>query len=67
AALVCQDLLVHSWDIRSWSIARGIMQGYTQSDIAGGLGISRQAVQQRRDSAGLPMVLAAAEHLASLP
>jgi len=66
AALVCQDLLVDSWDIRSWSIVRGIMQGRTQSDIADELGISRQAVQQRRHAAGLPMVLAAAEHLASL-
>ncbi|MGB7449704.1 MAG: SatD family protein [Ornithinimicrobium sp.] len=67
AALVCQDLLVDSWDIRSWSIVRGIMQGRTQSDIADELGISRQAVQQRRRSAGLPMVLAAAEGLAGLP
>jgi len=66
AALVCQDLLVDSWDARTWSIVRGIMQGRTHSDIASELGISRQAVQQRR-SAGLPMVQAAADRLASLP
>jgi hypothetical protein len=67
AAMVCQDLVVDSWDARTWRVAQGIMQGRTQSEIAAALGISRQAVQQRRQSAGLPMVLAAAHHLAGLP
>jgi hypothetical protein len=67
SALVCQDLLVDSWDTRTWSIVRGIMQGRTQGEIAAELGISRQAVQQRRRSAGLPMVLSAAQGLSELP
>jgi len=67
AALVCQDLLLDSWDTRTWSIVRGIMQGRTQRAVAGDLGITRQAVQQRRHAAGLPMVLSAAERLAGLP
>ncbi len=67
AALVCQDLLLDSFDQRSWSILRGMMAGKTQTQIAEDLGISRQAVQQRRSSAGMPMLLSAAHSLARLP
>lgn len=67
AALVCQDLLLDSYDERSWSILRGLMAGLTQTEIADALGITRQAVQQRRSSAGMPMLLSAAQTLARLP
>jgi len=67
AALVCQDLLVDSFDERSWSILRGMMADATQTQIADDLGISRQAVQQRRSTAGMPMIVSAARALASLP
>lgn len=67
AALVCQDLLLHSYDARSWSILRGLMADRTQTQIAESLGITRQAVQQRRSSAGMPMLVSAAAHLARLP
>ncbi len=67
AALVCQDLLVDSFDERSWSILRGMMADTTQTQIADDLGISRQAVQQRRSTAGLPIIVSAARNLASLP
>lgn len=67
AALVCQDLLLDSFDERSWSILRGMMSDNTQTQIADDLGISRQAVQQRRSTAGMPMIVSAARNLASLP
>ncbi len=67
AALVCQDLLVDSFDERSWSILRGMMADTTQTQIADDLGISRQAVQQRRSTAGMPMIVSAARNVASLP
>jgi len=67
AALECQDLLLDSFDERSWSILRGMMADHTQTQIADDLGISRQAVQQRRSTAGMPMIVSAARNLASLP
>lgn len=67
AALVCQDLVLGSLDQTGWSIVRGMMQHRTQSSIADELGISRQAVQQRRKSAGLPMLLVSIERLRALP
>lgn len=67
AALVCQDLLLDSYDERSWSILRGMMAEKTQTQIAQELGITRQAVQQRRSSGGMPMLLSSAQHLARLP
>ncbi len=67
AALVCQDLLVDSYDERSWSILRGMMAEKTQTQIAQEMGITRQAVQQRRSTGGMPMLLSAAQHLARLP
>lgn len=67
AALVCQDLLLYSFDQRSWSILRGMMADATQTQIADDIGISRQAVQQRRSAAGMPMIVDAARNLASLP
>lgn len=67
AALVCQDLVLDSFDERTWTILRGAHKGMTQQEIADEIGISRQGVQQRRSSSGIPMVLAAAAQLASLP
>ncbi|MGB5952656.1 MAG: SatD family protein [Ornithinimicrobium sp.] len=67
AALVCQDLVLDSFDERTWTILRGSHGGMTQQQIADDIGISRQAVQQRRASSGIPMLLSAAAHLASLP
>jgi SatD family (SatD) len=67
AALLCQDLVLGSWDSTDWSILRGLMEQRTQAEIAGDLGVSRQAVQQRRKSAGTPMLLQAAQWLAGLP
>lgn len=67
AALECQDLLLDSFDDRSWTILRGMMADSTQTEIADDLGISRQAVQQRRRAAGMPMILSAARNLAGLP
>ncbi|MGB3187017.1 MAG: SatD family protein [Ornithinimicrobium sp.] len=66
AALVCQDLVLDSFDERTWTILRGTHRGMTQQQIADQLGISRQAVQQRRASSGIPMVLEAAAHLGKL-
>ncbi|MGI8947085.1 MAG: SatD family protein [Ornithinimicrobium sp.] len=67
AALVCQDLVLGSLDQTGWTIVRGMMQERTHASIAEELGISRQAVQQRRKSAGLPMLLASISALRSLP
>lgn len=67
AALVCQDLVLGSLDRTGWTIVRGMMQGRTQAAIADELVISRQAVQQRRKSAGLPMLLESLEQLRALP
>lgn len=67
AALVCQDLVLGSVDSTDWSIVRGLMAQHTQAQIAAGLGVSRQAVQQRRKAAGLPMLLQAQEWLRGLP
>lgn len=67
AALVCQDLVLDSFDERTWTILRGTGNGMTQQEIADVIGISRQAVQQRRAASGIPMLLAAAAHLAGLP
>lgn len=67
AALVCQDLVFDSFDERTWTILRGLAGGMTQQVIAEQIGVSRQAVQQRRASSGMPMLLEAAERLAALP
>ncbi len=67
AALVCQDLVLGSLDQVGWTIVRGMMQGRTQASIADELGLSRQAVQQRRKSSGLPMLLESVQRLRALP
>lgn len=67
AALVCQDLVLGSLDRTGWRIVRGMMQGRTQASIAEELGITRQAVQQRRKTAGLPMLLESIHRLRALP
>lgn len=67
AALVCQDLVLGSLDQTGWTIVRGMMQDKTQASMAAELGITRQAVQQRRKSAGLPMLLESIQRLRALP
>lgn len=67
AALVCQDLVLGSWHSTDWSIVRGLMAQHTQAEIAVDLGVSRQAVQQRRKAAGMPMLLQGQEWLKGLP
>ncbi|WP_228386980.1 SatD family protein [Ornithinicoccus halotolerans] len=67
AALVCQDVVLGSLDETGWRIVRGLMAGRTQAEIAEGLGITRQAVQQRRKHGHLPMVLDAIARLRELP
>ncbi len=66
AALLCQDLVLDSFDERTWTILRGTHHGMTQQQIADRIGVSRQAVQQRRASSGIPMVLEASAQLARL-
>lgn len=67
AALVCQDLVLGSLDETGWTIVRGLMAGRTQADIAAELGITRQAVQQRRRHGHLPMLLDSFARLRELP
>lgn len=66
AAVVCQDLVLGSLDRTEWTILRGIMQGRTQTEVAEQLGISRQAVHQRRKSAALPMLAHSLERLGDI-
>lgn len=63
AALLCQDHLVGLMDSRSRHILEGLMRGKTQSALATELGLTRQAVNQRRKHDGLAVVVAAAESL----
>ncbi|MBW8171722.1 SatD family protein [Ornithinimicrobium sp. Arc0846-15] len=66
AALSSQDVILAEWDRRTWAIMLGLTNGAPQSAVADKLGISRQAVQQRRKSASLPLVVSAHEWLAQL-
>jgi hypothetical protein len=63
AALLCQDHLVGSMDERSRHILEGLMHGRTQAKLAEELGLTRQAVNQRRKHDGLAVVAMAAESL----
>lgn len=66
AALLCHDLVLGSLDETGWSILRGLMAGRTQSEIAEELGVTRQAVQQRRKHGHLPMLLESMAQLREL-
>ncbi len=66
AALLCQDQLVSLLDERSRHILEGLMHGQTQARLAEDLGLTRQAVNQRRKHDGLPVLAAAAESLRTL-
>lgn len=63
AALLCQDHLIGSMDERSRHILEGLMHGRTQASLADELGLTRQAVNQRRKHDGLAVVAMAAESL----
>lgn len=67
AALVCQDVVLGSLDETGWTIVRGLMAGRTQAEIAEELGVTRQAVQQRRKHGHLPMLLDSITRLRELP
>lgn len=66
AALLCQDHLIGLMDDRSRHILEGLMHGRTQVKLAEELGLTRQAVNQRRKQDGLAITLAAAESLRTL-
>lgn len=63
AALLCQDHLYGLMDSRSRHILEGLLRGRTQSALALELGLTRQAVNQRRKHDGLAVAVAAAESL----
>ncbi|WP_109473247.1 SatD family protein [Ornithinimicrobium cavernae] len=63
AALLCQDHLMGLMDERSRHIMEGLMHGQTQTRLAEELGLTRQAVNQRRKHDGLAIAVAAAESL----
>lgn len=63
AALLCQDHLIGSMDARSRHILEGLMHGRTQATLAEELGLTRQAVNQRRKHDGLAIATAAAQSL----
>lgn len=66
AALLCQDHLIGLMDDRSRHILEGLMHGRTQVTLAEELGLTRQAVNQRRKQDGLAITVAAAESLRTL-
>ncbi|USQ78884.1 SatD family protein [Ornithinimicrobium faecis] len=66
AALLCQDHLMGLLDERSRHILEGLMHGQTQVKLAEELGLTRQAVNQRRKQDGLAILVAAAESLRTL-
>lgn len=66
AALLCQDHLVGSMDQRSRFILEGLMHGRTQTQLAQELGLTRQAVNQRRKHDGLAIAVEAARSLRSV-
>lgn len=67
AALLCRDQVMGSWDDRSIRIARGLLMGLSQRQLAQQEGISASAVSQRVRSDGTAVLLAAQELLAGLP
>ncbi|MCK0111483.1 SatD family protein [Ornithinimicrobium sp. F0845] len=63
AALLCQDHLLGLLDTRSRHILEGLMHGRTQAKLAEELGLTRQAVNQRRKHDGLAIAVTSAESL----
>lgn len=63
AALVLRDAAVGALSSRSVSILRALLDGRTQKEIAGELGISPSAVSQRVRGDGLAALVAADESL----
>lgn len=63
AALLCQDHLIGLMDQRSRHILNGLLHGRTQVSLAEELGLTRQAVNQRRKHDGLAVATAAAQSL----
>lgn len=63
AALLCQDHLIGLMDQRSRHILDGLLHGRTQARLAEELGLTRQAVNQRRKHDGLAIAAAAAQSL----
>lgn len=59
AAIANHDVIVADWDQRTWQILLGLLNGLPQAEVAKQLGISRQAVQQRRKTAHIPVMLSA--------
>lgn len=66
AALLCQDHLLGSLDQRSRFIVEGLMHGRTQTQLAQELGLTRQAVNQRRKHDGLAIAVEAGRALRSV-
>lgn len=63
AALLCQDHLIGLMDGRSRHILDGLLHARTQARLAEELGLTRQAVNQRRKHDGLAIATAAAQSL----
>lgn len=63
AALMSQDHLLGLMDERSRHILNGLLHGRTQAKLAEELGLTRQAVNQRRKHDGLAVATAAAQSL----
>lgn len=66
AALLCRDRLLGSWDQRSITILRGLMDGRTGREIAQHESISPSAVSQRIAADGIEAVLLADDLLRQL-
>jgi DNA-binding NarL/FixJ family response regulator len=63
AALVLRDAAVGTLSERSLSVLRGLLDGHTQRELAGALGITPSAVSQRVRADGLAALVAADESL----
>lgn len=66
AALLSQDQLIGSMDQRSRFIMKGLLHGHTQTRLAKELGLTRQAVNQRRKHDGLAIAVESARSLRSV-
>jgi hypothetical protein len=67
AMLLLRDRAVADLDDRSLVLLGGLLEGRTQRDLAGDLGISASAVSQRVRAGGLAAIVAADELLAEAP
>jgi len=59
AALVCRDHMIGSLADRSLRLLRGMVDGYSQADLAGSEGVSASAVSQRARNDGLAVIVEA--------